>query len=113
MIIVTCWRLDVFWHFSVYGSIRQFVQRLLNDASGLSKLLKTNQVTIVCIAVLTNRYVEIHVCICGIRARLAYVPRYTRTTKRRTGKTNRYRVFSRNYTYANSSSEPDSIFREQ
>ena len=113
MIVIAHRRLDDLRDFGVDGSVRHFVQSLLDDAARLSHLFEADEVAIIGVAVLADRNIEIHVGVGSIRTRLAYVPCDARTTQRRTRKPDGNRVFRRDDADADRPSEPDTILRKE
>ena len=57
------------------------IQALVDDAKRLTKLLHSDEVSIVTVAVDTDRYVEFNLVIGVVGLRLAYVPGDTTATK--------------------------------
>src|SRR5678816_599676 len=112
MVVIAYRWLDDLRQLCVDGSIRQVVQRLINDPSRLPHLFESDQVAIVGVAVLSKRNVEIHVGICGIWTRLAHIPRYAGTAQRRAGKTDGNGFFTRDDSDSHRATQPDAVLRK-
>src|SRR5258708_2172889 len=64
----------------------QFCNALLHDAHGLAHFFHANQVTVVAVAVLADRNVEIHLGVAFVGLRLAKIPGGSRAAHHHAGK---------------------------
>src|SRR2546423_10069354 len=113
VVVVARGRLDDLRDFGVDGAVRHLLQSLLDDAPRLSHLFEADEVSIVRVAVLADRNLEVHVGVCGIRPRLAYVPGDAGASERGAGKTNRDCVLRRDDADADRPTEPDAVLRQE
>src|SRR5438552_16011267 len=97
MIAIANRALDQLWDSRLDWAVRQVVDRLLNDSARLSHFFHAHQVSIIRVAVIAQRHVEVHVRVSGIWSRLAYVPGNARTAQCWARQTDRDRLFARNH----------------
>lgn len=95
------------------GAGRHLVQALVDDTKGLAELLHTAEITIIAVAVDTNRDVELDLVIGVVRLGLADIPWDTGTTEHDTTETHVQSISRRDDTDALSSGFPNSVIREQ
>src|SRR6185369_8940199 len=84
VVVITNGRLHDLRQLRVDRTVGKVFQSLVDDPPRLSHLLESHEISIVRIAVLTNRNIEIHVAIRCVWSRLPHVPRDSGTTQRRT-----------------------------
>src|ERR1051325_4610924 len=113
MVVVARGRLDDLRDFRVDGAVRHPLQGLLHDAPRLSPLFEAYEVTVVRVAVLADGHLEVHVCVGGVRPRLAYVPSDARAPKRGAGEPDCNRVRGGDDADADRAPEPDAVLGEQ
>src|SRR6267143_240033 len=88
-------RLDVLGHLGAHLAFGQPVERLPDDAARLAHLLHAHQVTVVGVAVLAGRYVELEVVVRGVRLRAAHVVRHPGAAQHRPRRSESHGVLPR------------------
>lgn len=95
------------------GAGGYLVQALVNDAERLAELLHTAEVTIVAVAVHTNRYIKFDLVVSIVRLGLANIPWDTRSTEHDTSEAHVQGVRSAHNTNSLSSGLPDTVVGKQ
>ena len=90
-------------------SSRHLVQALVDNSEGLAELLHTAKVSVVAVAVDTNRDVEVNLAICVVRRALADIPWHTRASKHDTSERKVESLGSRYNTNTLQPVDPDTI----
>jgi hypothetical protein len=91
---------------------RHLVEALVDDAQGLAELLHTAQVTVVAVAVDTDRHVELDLAVRVIGGALADIPGNTRTTEHDTGEGEVESIGGRDDTDTTETVDPDTVVRQ-
>ena len=99
-------------HLVVFGDHRarilaQPINTLLDSTVRLAHSLPTHQVAIIAITIDTNRHIEVHLVVRGIRLLLAQIPRNTLTTQHCAGKAHLQRALRSYHVDVDQSLLPD------
>ena len=95
------------------GTSGHLVQALVDDAQGLAELLHTAEVTVVAVAVDTDRDVELDLVVGVVRLGLTDIPWHTRSTEHDTSEAHVQRISGVDDTHTLSSGLPDTVVRQQ
>src|SRR6185436_19014521 len=102
-------RLEHFWNLRHNRPFGQAIQRLFDYQCGLLDLFHPAKVTIVRVAVLANRNLEVEIRVRRVRLRLSNVVFYARPSQCRSSQAEVNRLFSGQNTDTNRALKPDSV----
>jgi hypothetical protein len=91
---------------------RHLVEALVDDAQRLTELLHAAQVTVVAVAIDTNRDIELDLAVSVIGGALANIPRNAGTTEHHTGKGQVEGVSGRDHADSLETVDPDTVVRQ-
>src|SRR5258708_11030253 len=113
MIDLACRRFHDLGNFRHDRTFGQRIDGLLNNAHRLPHLGHANQVSIVGVAVFSNRNVEVEILVIGVRLRLAQIPLHAAGAEYRAGHAERDAIFTGDYADIFGAFDPDAVGGKQ